>query len=466
MKRFLDENFLLENETAMTLYHEYAKDMPIFDYHNHLSPKEIYEDKCFDDIAEVWLGGDHYKWRILRTNGYDESYVTGDKSPFEKFEAFAKTIPYTLGNPMYHWTHLELQRYFDIYEPLNENNAKEIHEKCNQKLSTDAFSVRSLIKKSNVVAMCTTDDPKDDLKYHKLLKAEDGFDCKVLPTFRPDNLIHAEKPTFLPYLATLEKEGYRIFALQDVLSFLVERIAYFHEVGCRLSDHGLDTVMYLEASPEEVSKIYEKAKKGEVLSVGELRKYKGFLLSFLGKEYHKKGWAMQYHIGPMRNNSTRIFQQAGADVGVDSINDGAVAVDLSRLLDDMDRTNELPKTILYCLNPADNAVLATMIGNFQGSGIKGKMQFGSGWWFMDTKQGMIKQMEDLSSMGLLSRFVGMLTDSRSFLSFPRHEYFRRILCNEIGKLVMNGEYPNDIVRLGEIVQDICYNNIRDYIALD
>ncbi len=464
MKNFLDKDFLLESETAKKLYHEFAAGMPIFDYHNHLNPKEIYEDIKYENISQLWLGADHYKWRVMRSNGVKEEYITGDKEDYEKFLEFAKSIPYTLGNPMYHWTHLELQRYFEIHTPLSEKTAKEIFDKCNELLAKDEFSPRNLIRRSNVKAMCTTDDPKDDLKYHKLLK-EEGFDCKVLPTFRPDNFIHIEKPAFVPYVNAVKDLGYKAENIDDVLAFFTERLDYFHEVGCRLSDHGLDVLMYLEASKEEVDAIYKKGLSGESLSIDDLRKYKGYLLSFLGKEYNKRGWVIQYHIGPMRNNSTRMFNKLGADAGFDSINDGPVASDLSKLLDSMDKTNELPRTILYCLNPADNAVLASMLGNFQGGGIAGKIQFGSGWWFMDTKQGMIKQMEDLSSMGLLSRFVGMLTDSRSFLSFPRHEYFRRILCNEIGKLVENGEYPADYDMLKEIVEGICYNNINNYIQL-
>lgn len=464
MKEFLGENFLLENKTAEKLYHEYAKDMPIFDYHNHLNPQEIYEDIKFENISKLWLGGDHYKWRVMRSNGVCEDFVTGDKDDYEKFLKFAQTVPYTFGNPMYHWTHLELRRYFGINEVLNEKTAPDIYKKCNELLQKDEFSVRNLIKRANVKEMCTTDDPKDDLKWHKLIK-EDGFECKVLPTFRPDNLIHIEKPAFIPYLQTLLELGFDTTDFDKILNFLKERIEFFHEVGCRVSDHGLDMVMYAPATLDEVKVIFEKAKNLEELSILELRKYKGFMLNFLGKEYHKKNWVMQYHIGPMRNNATRLFNSLGGDMGFDSINDGPVAVDLSRLLDSLDITDELPKTVLYCLNPADNAVLASMIGNFQNSGIVGKIQFGSGWWFMDTKQGMIKQMEDLSSMGLLSRFIGMLTDSRSFLSFPRHEYFRRILCNEVGAIVENGEYPEDYDFLKEMIQGICYENVKKYVGV-
>ncbi len=464
MKKFLGKNFLLESETAEKLYHEFAKEMPIFDYHNHLSAKEMYEDIQFENISKLWLGGDHYKWRAMRTNGIDEEYITGDKPDYEKFLAYAKTMPYALGNPLYHWTHLELQRFFDIKETLSEKTAEAIYAKCNEKLATKEFSVRNLIRRSNVYGLCTTDDPKDDLMYHKLLK-EDDFEVKVLPTFRPDNLIHLEKPAFLPYIDSLKALDYSVENLEDVLKFLEARLDYFHEVGCRLSDHGLDTVMYAEADFEEVDAIYKKAISGWTIEPLELAKYKGYLMTFLGKEYNKRGWVQQYHIGPMRNNSARMFEKLGADTGFDSINDGNVSVPLSRLMDSMDKTSELPKTILYCLNPADNATLVTMCGNFQGGSV-GKIQFGSGWWFLDTKSGMIKQMEDLAAMGLLSRFIGMLTDSRSFTSFTRHEYFRRIMCNEIAKLVENGEYPADFEKLEEIVKGICFNNAKSYIVLD
>ncbi len=464
MKNFLDENFLLNSDTAINLYHNYAKDMPIFDYHNHLDAKQIYEDKQFDNITELWLGQDHYKWRVLRTNGIDEEYITGNRSNKEKFDAFAKTIPYTIGNPMYHWTHLELQRYFGITTVLNDENKDSIYEQCNEMLKKPEFSVRNLLLRMNVAAMCTTDDPKDDLKYHIALK-EENFKIKVLPTFRPDNIIHIEKINFIPYIKDIKELGYDIKTIDDVKKYLSERLDFFYNAGCRVSDHGLDQVMYLSATDEQVNTILTKGLNNETLANDELRMYKGYVLSYLGTLYHSKDIVMQYHIGPMRNNSTRMFNQLGADAGFDSINDGSCAVDLSRLLDSMDVSNQLPKTVLYCLNPTDNAVLASMIGNFQGSGIVGKIQFGSGWWFMDTKKGMINQIGDLSSMGLLSRFIGMLTDSRSFLSFPRHEYFRRIVCEEIGNLVENGEYPNDQVMLKEIIEGICYNNVNSYINI-
>ncbi len=464
MKKFMDENFLLENETAKKLFFDYAKNMPICDYHNHLNAKEIYEDKKFENISQVWLGGDHYKWRLMRTNGYSEEYVTGEKSDYEKFLAFASTIPHTFANPMYHWTHLELQRYFGIYDVLDENSAEDIYKKCNEMLKKDEFSVRNLIRKMNVKILCTTDDPKDDLRYHKMLK-EDEFDVEVLPTFRPDNLIHLEKATFTNYLSQIAEMGYKINSIRDVFAFLKDRLDYFAKVGCKISDHGLDSVMYLECTDDEADEILQKRLKNANLSREDLRKYKGCLMRFLGREYSKRDFVMQLHIGALRNNSTKMFNKIGADTGFDSINDDIVAVDLSKMLDELDKTGELPKTVLYCLNPSDNAVLATMIGNFQGDGIVGKMQFGAAWWFLDTKKGMINQMETLADLGLLSRFIGMLTDSRSFLSFPRHEYFRRILCNEIGKVVENGEYPLNEKFLGKMVENICFNNAKKYINL-
>ncbi len=465
MKKFMDENFLLQGEVAIKLYHEYAKAMPIFDYHNHLSAKEIYEDNNYENIAKVWLAGDHYKWRLMRSNGIKEEFITGDKDDYEKFHAYAKTISYAIGNPLYHWSHLELQRYFGIDDPLCEANSRKIYDKCNEILKQKDMSARNIILRSNVKAMCTTDDPKDDLRYHRLL-AQEGFECLIFPTFRPDNLIHIERSAFTDYMHSLKALGYSISNLEELLCFLVSRIEYFHASGCRLSDHALDVVMYSPSTQQETEIIFEKALQKNTLSLHEVKKYKGFILNFLGKEYNKRGWVQQYHIGAMRNNSTKMFECIGADSGFDSINDASMAQELSLLMDSMDKESTLPKTILYCLNPADNAVLASMLGNFQGGGIAGKVQFGSAWWFSDTKHGMINQMRELAAMGMLSQFVGMLTDSRSLLSFPRHEYFRRILCNELATLVENGEYPENYDILGKIVQNICFNNISKYIQMD
>lgn len=465
MKPFMDKDFLLESETAKLLFHKYAKDTPIFDFHNHLSVQEIYEDVQLDGITYAWLGFDHYKWRAERSFGVEEDYITGDKEDYEKFSKWAETVPALFGNPLYHWTHLELQRFFDIQEPLTPSSAKMIYEKCNEMLKTKACSVRQLILQSNVKALCTTDDPCDDLRYHKALK-EEGFAVKVLPAFRADQAIHIEKPTFLPYMKRLEETvGYPMDSYASLEKAMLERVDYFHEAGCRFADHGLDEILYLDASKEEVEVIFAKALQEETLTRDEIRKFHGALQNALGKKYHALGWVMQLHIGPMRNNSTRRFQSIGADAGFDSMNDGQVAVDLSRFLDSLDISDELPKTILYCLNPKDNGVLASMLGNFQGGGIAGKLQFGPGWWFNDNKDGMIEHIKVLSAMGLLSQFVGMLTDSRSFLSFPRHEYFRRILCNEVGRLVENGEYPFDEAYLGKMIQDICVNNIVRYSGI-
>ncbi|NLK20690.1 MAG: glucuronate isomerase [Epulopiscium sp.] len=465
MKKFLDENFMLQNETAIRLYHDYARDMPIYDYHCHINPKEIWENKKFENITEVWLYGDHYKWRAMRANGIDEKYITGNASDYDKFKAWAKTIPYTIGNPLYHWTHLELQRFFRIYEVLNEETADKIWKEANAKLNGKDFGVRDLIKKSNVRYIGTTDDPVDDLKYHKLIRGEGKLEATVFPSFRPDKGINIEKDTFIPWVKQLgEVSSKAIVNYDEFLNALEERINFFHKEGSRLSDHAFDYVPYREASKEEVSTIFVKALKGDSISLEEEEKFKTALLQFLAKLYAKLGWTMQLHIGTMRNNNTRMFNEIGPDTGFDSINDLNIAHPLSRFMDSLDRENKLPKTILYTLNPKDNYVLGTMIGNFQG-GIPGKIQFGSAWWFNDQRDGMIEQMKALANLGLLSRFVGMLTDSRSFLSYPRHEYFRRILCNLIGGWVENGEFPNDMRLLGKIVQNISFNNAEKYFGI-
>ncbi|NLM14189.1 MAG: glucuronate isomerase [Epulopiscium sp.] len=466
MKKFLDENFMLQNETAVKLYHNYAKHMPIYDYHCHINPKEIWENKQFKNITEVWLYGDHYKWRAMRSNGIDEEYITGSASDYDKFMAWAKTVPYTIGNPLYHWTHLELQRFFGIYDLLSEKTADIIWKKANEKLNQEGFRVRDLIEKSNVAYICTTDDAIDDLRYHKLIREEGKMKTKVLPTLRPDKAVNIEKDTFIGWVKTLgEVCGKEITNYDEFLAALEERINFFHEEGCRLSDHAFDYVPYREASKEEVANIFEKGLKGEKISLEEEEKYKTALMQFFGKAFAKLGWTMQLHIGAMRNNNTRMFKKLGPDTGFDSINDLNIAYPLSRFLDSLDKEDKLPKTILYTLNPKDNYVLGTMLGNFQGGGIPGKIQFGSGWWFNDQRDGMEEQMKALANLGLLSRFVGMLTDSRSFLSYPRHEYFRRILCNLIGTWVENGEFPNDMNLLGEIVQNICFNNAKAYFNM-
>lgn len=466
MKKFMDENFLLDNDTAVNLYHKYAKDMPIIDYHCHLNPKEIFENKKFKNITEVWLYGDHYKWRAMRSNGIDEKCITGDGTDYEKFIAWAKTLPMAIGNPLYHWTHLELQRFFGIYEVLNEKTAPEIWEKTNELLNGEGFGARDLIKKSNVEIICTTDDPVDSLEYHLKLKECKDFDVKVLPAFRPDKGININKQTFIPWIEKLgQVYGKAINSYDEFIEALKSRIDFFHSVGCRVSDHALDSVVYAEGSKEEIGKIFLKALKGETLTVEEVSKYKTAVLKFLGENYAKLGWTMQYHIAAMRDNNTKMFNKLGPDTGFDSINDEGIAYPLSRILDSLETEGLLPKTILYTLNPKDNFVLGTMLGNFQGTTAQGKIQFGSAWWFNDHKDGMIEQMKSLANLGLLSRFVGMLTDSRSFLSYTRHEYFRRILCNLIGEWVENGEYPNDIEFLGGIVKNISYNNAKEYFGM-
>ncbi|MDT8717396.1 glucuronate isomerase [Clostridium sp. 19966] len=466
MKKFMDENFLLSNDTAIDLYHNYAKNMPIIDYHCHINPKEIYENKKFKNITEVWLYGDHYKWRAMRSNGIDEKYITGDSSDYEKFLAWAKTIPMTIGNPLYHWTHLELQRFFGIYDVLNEETAPAIWEKVNALITSEGFAVRDLIKKSNVDTICTTDDPVDSLEYHLKLKEDNTFSVKVLPAFRPDKCIEITRATFLPWIEKLgQVSGKEINNYDELLEALESRVRFFHSVGCKVSDHALDSVVYAEATKEEVASIFAKVLNGQVISKEEESKYKTYTLKFFGKLYAELKWTMQLHIAALRNNNTKMFNKLGADTGFDSINDETIAYALSRLLDSLEVEDSLPKTILYTLNPKDNYVLGTMLGNFQGSGIPGKIQFGSAWWFNDNKEGMIEQMKTLANLGLLSRFVGMLTDSRSFLSYTRHEYFRRIVCNLIGEWVENGEFPDDKKLLGQIIQGISYNNAKQYFGM-
>jgi glucuronate isomerase len=466
MKAFMDENFLLNSKTAEELYHGHAEKMPIIDYHCHLNPREIAEDKKYRNITELWLGGDHYKWRAMRSNGVEERYITGDASDKEKFLKWAETISCCIGNPLYHWTHLELRRYFGIDKLLSRDTAEEIWDRCNEILASGQLSARDLIKRSNVEAICTTDDPTDSLEYHKAIAADPSFKTRVLPTFRPDKAINIDKEGFTEYLAKLGKAAGRsidsLFALKQAL---ISRIQFFHDTGCRISDHALDPVVYSETSEEEAAAVLAKALRGEALSDIEVKKYKTYILLLVGREYAKRNWAMQVHLGTIRNTNSRMMKLLGPDSGFDTIGDRTFAEDLAKLLDALNATDELPRTILYCLNPRDNEVLGTMIGCFQGGGIPGKLQFGSGWWFNDQKDGMIRQMIALANLGLLSRFVGMLTDSRSFASYTRHEYFRRILCNLIGEWVENGEAPGDMKLLGGMVRDICYNNAFSYFQL-
>ncbi len=466
MKAFMDENFLLKNKTAEKLYHDYAEAMPIIDYHCHLNPKEIAEDKRYKNITELWLGGDHYKWRAMRSNGIEEKYVTGDSSDKEKFLKWADTISCCIGNPLYHWTHLELKRYFGIDKLLSADTAEEIWEECNRILVSEKLSARDLIQRSNVKVICTTDDPTDTLEYHKAISADPSFDVKVFPTFRPDKAINIGNDGFKEYIQKLgTAANVDIKSFKDLKSALESRIQFFHDAGCRVSDHGLDQVVYSEASENELDRILQESMSGQALTQDEIRKFKTAILLFVGREYAKRNWVMQLHIGAVRNVNSRMRKLLGPDTGFDTIGDSNFAEDLASILNALDTTGELPRTILYCLNPRDNEVLGTVIGCFQGGGIPGKLQFGSGWWFNDQKDGMIRQMTALANLGLLGRFVGMLTDSRSFMSYTRHEYFRRILCNLIGEWVEDGEAPNDMVLLGKMVQDICYNNAAGYFQL-
>lgn len=464
MKTFMDQDFLLNTKTAQHLYHQYASSMPIFDFHNHLSAKEIYENIQYQNLTELWLSGDHYKWRVLRAIGIDESYITGKQEDYLKFEKYASIMPYLIGNPLYHWTHLELQRYFNITTPLNLKTAPEIWQKANEQLKHH-MTTRELLKRQNVVALCTTDDPIDPLTYHQKLK-EENFDIQVLPTFRPDQVLNIEKESFVEYLQQFEQcVGFKIKEIKDLEQALILRIEYFKSMGCLVSDHSLENHFYAPATLQEVNDILIKRLSGETLLPHEIMQYKGYILSFLGKQYHEHQMVMQLHIGALRNNSKRRFETLGADTGFDSMNDFNYAPQLSELLNSMDMTNQLPKVVLYNLNPKDNAMLITMAGNFNDAPNRGKVQFGVPWWFNDHQKGMKEHLEALASMGVLSVFIGMLTDSRSFLSFTRHEYFRRILCNYIGELVENGEYFDDEEFLGELVQNICFNNAKNYFGL-
>ena len=466
MNKFMDADFLLENDVAKKLYHEYAENMPIYDYHCHIPPAQIAENHKFANIGELMLGGDHYKWRVMLSNGVDDKYIRGDASWLEKWKAFAASLKYCVGNPMYHWTHLELQRVFGIYDILNEDTAEDIWNRANELLAKEEYRARGLVEKFGVKLVCTTDDPVDDLAAHKEIAKQDNS-FVVYPAWRPDKLLNIDRVGFVEYMNTLSRvSGVDCLNIENVLKALEIRLDYFHACGARVSDHGLDTVPYATPNAEVADAALKKALAGEALTQVEIDTYKTYLLVKLGGMYKKRGWVQQYHMGAMRNNNPAMFKKYGADVGFDSIGDQNIAYNLSHLMADQERTGDLPKTILYCLNPKDNYVLGTMLGNFQGENIPGKIQFGSGWWFCDQQFGMIEQMKSLASLGLLGRFVGMLTDSRSFISYTRHEYFRRILCNLIGKWVKNGEYPEDYEALGEIVEGISYNNAVKYFGMD
>jgi glucuronate isomerase len=467
MKQFLDEHFLLETKTAKRLYHEYAAQMPIIDYHCHLPPDQIAADINFNNLTHAWLYGDHYKWRAMRTNGVDEKYITGASSDKEKFDHWAATVPYTLRNPLYHWTHLELQRYFDVYDILNANTSADIYNRCSEKLAGSDYSVRNLLRKMNVRIVCTTDDPVDPLEHHRTLK-DQGFEIAVLPAFRPDKAMDVtDATTFNQYLDKLEKASdTTISTFDDYLYALQNRHDFFAAMGCCVSDHGLEEIYSEPFTGNEINSLFNKIHSGKNLDTHEQRKFKSAMLLHFAEWDWEKGWVQQFHLGALRNNNSRMLQVLGADTGWDSIGDFQQGKSLARFLDKLDKDDKLAKTILYNLNPADNELMATMSGNFNDGSFAGKVQWGSAWWFLDQKNGMEKQLNALSNMGLLSRFVGMLTDSRSFLSYPRHEYFRRILCNIFGKEIENGELPNDIAWTGQIIQDICYNNAEKYFNWD
>lgn len=466
MKPFMDENFLLQTETAQKLYHEHAAKMPIIDYHCHLIPKMVADDHKFKSITEIWLGGDHYKWRAMRSNGVDERFCTGtDTTDWEKFEKWAETVPYTFRNPLYHWTHLELKTAFGIDKLLNPTTAREIFDECNDKLQNDPnMTARGLMRRYNVETVCTTDDPVDSLEYHKQVR-DSGFEIKMLPTWRPDKAMAVENPAeFRAYVEKLaEVSGVTINKFSDMVDALQKRHDFFEEMGCRLSDHGIEEFYAADYTDAEIDAIFDKVYGGKELTHEEIDKFKSAMMIVFGEMDYASGWTQQFHYGAIRNNNTKMFKLLGPDTGFDSIGEFTTAKAMSKFLDRLNVNGKLTKTILYNLNPCANEVIATMLGNFQDGSIAGKIQFGSGWWFLDQKDGMEKQMNALSVLGLLSRFVGMLTDSRSFLSYPRHEYFRRTLCNLVGRDVENGEIPvSEMDRVNQMIEDISYNNAKNF----
>jgi glucuronate isomerase len=467
MNSFITEDFLLQTDFAKRLYHNFAKDLPIIDYHNHLSPEDIATNRQFDNCSQVWLAGDHYKWRAMRALGIDEKYITGDASDEEKFHKWAGAVPYTLRNPLYHWTHLELERYFGITELLTEKNAAATYEKTNDLLQQSSHSTLGLLQQQNVELLCTTDDPIDSLEHHKSIK-EQRLSPKVLPTFRPDKAFGVGNAiSYNAYLSQLENvTGNSINDYDALLVALENRVDYFHQNGCRLADYGLEQIYHSTTADFNLDTLFQEVRNGKQLSVPQVQYFAGKVMLELSKMYHKCGWAQQFHVGAIRNNNKRLLTQLGPDTGFDSIGDFSHAVTISGYLNELDSTNQLAKTIIYNLNPSDNEMIATMVGNFNDGTIRGKVQYGAAWWFLDQKDGMEKQLNTLSSLGVLSTFVGMLTDSRSFLSFPRHEYFRRILCNLLGNDVVNGELPADEQWLGKIVSDICYHNAVNYFEFD
>ena len=462
MQNFITNDFLLESETAKKLYHDFAVHLPIIDYHCHLSSKAIAENTQFENITKLWIDGDHYKWRALRTLGVEEKYITGSASDQEKFLEWAKAMPFTVRNPIYHWSHLELLRYFNCNELLSDKNAINIYQETTALVKTKDFRTQNLLEKMNVELICTTEDPIENLNYHQQLK-KSSFKTKVSTSFRPDKAIMIESNTYNTYINSLEaRTNSEIKSYKNLKDALINLVEYFHENGCRISDHGLTFIPFEITSEKTIETIFEKRRLGNNISEKEKNQYQTSLMIFLGKLYHRKGWVQQFHLGAMRNNNTRKFKLLGPDTGWDSIGNYPIAQNLSKFLDCLDQNNELTKTILYNLNPSDNAIMATLIGNFNDGSEKGKVQWGSGWWFMDQLEGMTNQLNTLSNIGLISCFVGMLTDSRSFLSFPRHEYFRRLVCNLFGEDIEKGRLPNDLSWIGKIISDICYNNAKNY----
>lgn len=461
----INDGFLLKSDTAKRLY-EAAKDMPIIDYHCHIDPREIYENRRFDNITQVWLGGDHYKWRLMRSNGVTEDEITGDADDYTKFLRFAEMLPKAIGNPMYHWCHLELKRFFGYDGVLNGDTAREVYDLCNKKLRQDGMTVRAIIEKSNVKMIGTTDDPADDLKWHKLLTEDKSFKTAVCPTFRPDKAVNIDKDGFADYIKKLSAAAeIDIKTVSDVKAALEKRLDYFCSLGCRATDHGLDYVVYEPASEESVNEIFKRALRGEKISQSEADRYKTELMLFLGEKIAEKGIVMQLHYGAQRNTNTVMFNKLGADTGFDCISVKNCGEAITGFLNALNVKGKLPKTIIYSLNPNDNELIDTVLGCFQGTEAQGKIQHGSAWWFGDTKSGMEAQLKSLANLSLLGNFVGMLTDSRSFLSYTRHEYFRRILCNLLGEWVENGEYPDDKITLETIVKDISYNNAKKYFNI-
>jgi glucuronate isomerase len=465
MRSFLNQDFLLQSKTAETLYHQYAAGMPIIDYHCHLDPAQIADDINFANLTDIWLKGDHYKWRAMRANGVNEQYITGTKTDWEKFEQWSATVPYTLRNPLYHWTHLELQRYFDVYDILSPKTAKAIYDECTAKLQSPEYSVQNIISKMNVEVICTTDDPIDNLEHHQKIK-QSNWNVKVYSAFRPDKAMNADDvPALNAYISKVEQvSDTAISTYADYLTALKKRHDYFAQNGCTVSDHGLEHIYAEDYTDEEIAGIFNKIRAEKSLQLAEVLKFKSAMLYQFALWDHEKNWVQQYHLGALRNNNARAHREIGPDTGYDSIGDFKQAQALSKFMNRLDSTDQLAKTIIYNLNPGDNELFATMAGNFNDGRIAGKMQFGSAWWFLDQKDGMTKQINSLSSMGLLSKLVGMLTDSRSFLSYPRHEYFRRLLCNLLAEDIENGELPADIEWTGKIVQDICYHNAKNYFT--